>query len=89
MISELIMLLCFGASWPVSIYKSYKAKTAKGKSIFFLLLIFIGYLAGIIYKIFYHFDFVIYFYILNCLMVFTDILICKKNIEIDKKNENI
>jgi len=43
---ETIMLLCFGAAWPFSIYKSYKSKSNKGKSLPFLLVIFIGYIAG-------------------------------------------
>jgi hypothetical protein len=44
---ETIMLLCFAASWPVSIYKSIKSRTAKGKSGLFVFLVFLGYIAGI------------------------------------------
>ena len=51
-ILEIIMLLCFGASWPLNVIKSYKARTAKGKSLAFLLLIIIGYIAGITSKFF-------------------------------------
>jgi len=85
MIFELIMLLCFGAAWPLSIYKSYKSKTAKGKSLFFIIIIFIGYLSGTIHKIFYNLDFVVYIYILNTILVFIDILITLKNIQNDRK----
>ena len=46
-ILETIMLICFGAAWPFSIIKSWKARTAKGKSIGFLLVILVGYVAGI------------------------------------------
>ena len=46
-ILETIMLICFGAAWPFSIVKSWKARTAKGKSIGFLLVILVGYIAGI------------------------------------------
>ena len=46
-ILETIMLICFGAAWPFSIAKSWKAKTAQGKSIGFLLVILVGYVAGI------------------------------------------
>ena len=49
-ILEIIMLLCFGASWPFNVIKSYKARTAKGKSPTFLILIIIGYVAGICSK---------------------------------------
>ena len=37
---ETFMVLAFGVSWPISIYKSYTSKTAKGKSLAFLLLIY-------------------------------------------------
>ena len=35
-IAEVIMIVCFGASWPFNVIKSYKARTAKGKSPVFL-----------------------------------------------------
>ena len=44
---EVGMLLCFGASWPFNIVKSYRSRTAGGKSIGFELLIMVGYLCGI------------------------------------------
>ena len=34
---EALMILCFGISWPLSIYKSWKSRTAKGKSLTFEL----------------------------------------------------
>ncbi|MCI6955813.1 MAG: hypothetical protein SPI15_01255 [Candidatus Faecousia sp.] len=37
---EILMLVCFGASWPLNILKSWRARTAKGKSILFNILIF-------------------------------------------------
>lgn len=46
-ILEAIMLICFGASWPFSIVKSFRIKMVKGKSPFFLALILAGYVAGI------------------------------------------
>lgn len=76
---EIIMLLCFGAAWPVSIYKSYTSKQNSGKSVFFLFIILIGYIAGAIHKLFYNFDFVIYLYCLNGAMVFIDILLYFRN----------
>lgn len=53
------MLLCFGAAWPVSIHKSYTSGNNSGKSIWFLIIIFIGYIYGIIHKGFYSLDYVI------------------------------
>lgn len=78
-IFETIMLLCFGAAWPFSIYTSYKTKTAKGKSLFFLIVLLIGYLAGIMHKIFYSYDLVLILYLLNLFMVFLDIVLYFRN----------
>ena len=36
---ETLMLVCFGLSWPINMMKAYKARTAKGTSLPFLLLI--------------------------------------------------
>ncbi len=47
---EAAMLVCFGVSWPVSIFKTWRAGTVGGKSLIFLLLILVGYLAGIVAK---------------------------------------
>ena len=52
-IFEILMLVCFGASWPFALIKTYKTKVVKGTSRLFLSLIFIGYLCGILHKIFY------------------------------------
>ena len=48
---ETLMLVCFGLSWPINMMKAYKARTAKGTSLPFLLLIITGYLGGIAAKI--------------------------------------
>ena len=50
-ILEVIMLLCFGASWPINLHKAVKARTAKGTSLPFFLLIELGYLCGIMAKV--------------------------------------
>ena len=76
---EMIMLICFGAAWPLSIYKSNTSKSTQGKSFFFLVVIMIGYISGIINKLFYNYDWVIFLYILNLLMVFTDTLLYIRN----------
>lgn len=78
-IFEIIMLGCFGMAWPFSIYKSCKSKETKGKSIAFLLVIVIGYIAGIIHKLLYNRDGVVFLYILNFLMVSTDIVLYYRN----------
>jgi hypothetical protein len=66
------MLICFGISWPVALIKSYTTKSVKGKSLLFLFLVFLGYVFGIIHKIVYNYDYVIWLYILNGLLVFAD-----------------
>jgi len=78
-IFEAIMLICFGAAWPFSIYKSYVSRNNSGKSILFLIVIFIGYISGVVHKLFYNYDLVIYLYGLNGCMVFTDILLYFRN----------
>ena len=50
-ILETVMLVCFGFSWPLNVMKAYKAKTAKGTSLPFILLIVAGYIAGITAKV--------------------------------------
>lgn len=72
---EIGMLICFGASWPLAVAKTYKTKDVKGKSIFFLTLIFIGYIFGIFHKVIYNMDFVVYLYGLNGLLVLADIVL--------------
>jgi len=76
---EILMLLCFGAAWPFSIYKSIKSKSNNGKSIIFLLVVMVGYLSGILHKFFYSYDLVIYLYALNFIMVSIDSFLWFKN----------
>jgi hypothetical protein len=75
-IFEIGMLVCFGASWPFAVYKTWKTKTCEGKSMVFLWLVFIGYLSGVMHKIVYCLDLVILLYALNGLLVFTDLCLC-------------
>lgn len=76
---EIIMLVCFGAAWPFSIYKSFSSYSIEGKSLLFLIVILIGYIAGILNKIYYHYDGVIYLYLLNLVMVIADLLLYFRN----------
>ena len=59
---EVGMLLCFGASWPFSILKVLRTGRTEGKSFIFLALVMLGYLFGIIHKLFFHLDVVIILY---------------------------
>ncbi|MDF2523197.1 MAG: hypothetical protein K0R31_838 [Clostridiales bacterium] len=78
-IFEIGMLLCFGAAWPVSIYKSYTSRKTSGKSVAFLYIVIVGYISGIIHKVLYSPDPVIILYVLNCIMVSTDIVLYYRN----------
>ncbi|MDP8261736.1 MAG: hypothetical protein P9M13_00355 [Candidatus Ancaeobacter aquaticus] len=72
-IFEVIMLVCFGAAWPFSIYKMLKSKNSAGKSVLFLFIIFTGYIAGTLFQYFGERNIVIFLYMLNACMVMTDI----------------
>lgn len=77
-IFEIIMLVCFGSSWPFAVAKTLRTKVVKGKSPVFLGLIFLGYTAGILNKIATNFDHVIWLYCLNGSMVLTEIILYLK-----------
>lgn len=73
---ETLMIIGFGVSWPLSIYKSYTSKSTKGKSILFLFCIAIGYVCGIFSKLLSkNLNLAFWFYIPNLLMVSTDIIL--------------
>jgi len=76
---EAIMLICFGAAWPVSIYKSWVSRTSAGKSIIFLFIIELGYVSGMVHKVLYNYDGVIWLYLLNAVMVLVDIILYFRN----------
>ncbi len=74
-IFEIGMLLCFGTAWPLSIYKSLKSQSVEGKSLLFMIVVFAGYVLGVLHKAYYYYDPVIYLYIFNGVMIFIDILL--------------
>lgn len=86
-ILETVMLVCFGFSWPLNVIKAYKAKTARGTSLPFILLIITGYIAGIAAKIITgQINYVLIAYIVNLAIVSLNILIYFRNYSIDKKS---
>lgn len=94
-ILEIIMVVSFGASWPMNVLKSFRARTTKGKSLGFLCLIFFGYIAGIASKLVnetYMANFaakwyVLFFYVLNLIMVGADLILYARNYRLDKEAE--
>ncbi len=89
---ETLMIICFGLSWPLSVYKSWKSRTAKGKSLQFEIFIWIGYIFGIAK------NFILFangssswifflgwaFYFLNFIEITVDILLYFRNVKLDK-----
>ena len=92
---EIVMLLSFGASWPFNVVRSFKARTAKGKSPTFMLLIIFGYIAGIASKFlneaymaaFSEKWYVLFFYFLNLIMVAIDFALYLRNRRLDRLAE--
>jgi hypothetical protein len=84
---EMGMLICFGLAWPVNIYKSVKSKSTKGKSVMFLLVIWLGYIFGIIHKLINNLDIVLWLYVLNLAMVSVDIVLFIYNRRNELRNE--
>ena len=83
---ETVMLVCFGFSWPLNVIKAYKAKTAKGTSLPFVLLIITGYIAGISAKLISgQINYVLIAYILNLAIVSLNVIVFFRNVSLDKK----
>ena len=83
---ETVMLVCFGFSWPLNVIKAYKAKTAKGTSLPFILLIITGYIAGISAKLISgQINYVLIAYILNLTIVSLNVIVYFRNVSLDKK----
>lgn len=89
-ILEIMMVVSFGFSWPMNVIKSYKTRSTKGKSLWFLILIFVGYICGIASKLTadtYKW-YVLFFYVLNFVMVGMDLVLYWRNYRLEKQNEN-
>ncbi len=86
---EILMIVCFGVSWPLNVIKSYKARTAKGKSLGFIILILAGYIFGITSKLLTGTFkwYVMFFYVLNFSVVSADLFVYFRNYKLDKKQE--
>ncbi len=85
-IFETIMLICFGLSWPLNVIKAYKARTTKGSSLPFILLIITGYVAGITAKcISGQINYVLVVYLLNLAIVSLNVVVYIRNAALDRK----
>ena len=72
---EVLFLICFAVSWPVSIAKSIKTRVVIGKSPLFMSLVILGYVFGIVHKLLYSNDIVVWLYLFNALLVSTDLIL--------------
>jgi multisubunit Na+/H+ antiporter MnhE subunit len=96
---EMLMLICFGVSWPINIAKAWKARSTKGISVLFYSLILLGYLVGIAAKLaliaayapapWYETVrwYVMFFYVLNTSMVAAGIAIWFRNRRLEKRGD--
>ena len=98
---EVLMILCFGLSWPISIRKSWTSRTAKGKSLNFEFFIWIGYIFGITRKFLLFsaanatgssLDWLFYlgwfFYVLNFVEITIDMALFFRNVKLDMERES-
>ena len=84
----MMFLICFAVSWPSSIVKSVRSKTAKGKSLVFLLFAFFKFFVGICYQnklIDSSLSYTLFFYLFNCALVGCDLVLYFINSARDRK----
>lgn len=91
---EIAMLCLFGCSWPFNIAKALKARTAKGKSVGFELLILVGYIIGLFGKLYAWrqtgtLAYSVWFYIADILMVSVDLALYIRNARLDRAAETV
>lgn len=87
-ILEALMLVSFGMAWPVSIIKSWRTRSAKGKSLAFLLIVLFGYFCGVGAKFASgNPGWVVYLYFLNIATVSTDTILYFRNRRLDAMRE--
>lgn len=84
-ILEFLMILSFGISWPLKVYRSYKSRTAKGSSVTFTIFIALGYVCGILSKfMLQNFNLAFWMYWPNIIFVTTDIILYFRNKKLDE-----
>ncbi|MBO7612448.1 MAG: hypothetical protein J6S81_01330 [Treponema sp.] len=85
---EAVMLVSFGLSWPISVIKNIRARSAKSMSLGFTLLIIAGYVSGITAKILSgKTNYVLAVYIINLLIVSANLAIYIRNKKLDSLKE--
>ena len=83
---EMCFLLCFAAAWPANILKSWRSRSARGKSVAFAVVVEVGYIFGILSKFASGtITYVLFFYFLNFAMVAVDLVLTLRNKRLDAK----
>ena len=84
------MVVCFGFSWPFAVLKSWRSRTAKGKSLLFISLVWVGYVFGVTGKIVTdNITYVFIFYVINLAMISADIILYFRNRRLDKLSAEV
>ncbi len=96
-LTEMVMVICFGMSWPLNITKAWKARSTQGTSVLFYVCICTGYAVALVGKacrIYINLPqpwyvtvpvYIMFFYVLNMLMVFSGILIYFRNRRLERR----
>lgn len=87
---EIGMLVAFGFSWPFNILKSWRSRTARGKSVVFEFIVLFGYLVGILGKLITCSRsgvpaVSLWFYLADIIMVCVDIALYYRNTALDRR----
>ena len=86
---ESLMLVCFGLSWPINVWKNWKAGSTRGMSLRFTMLIIAGYLCGIAAKLVTGDEkahpVVFAVYVLNLVIVSINVFVYFRNKKLDVK----
>lgn len=91
---EIGMLVAFGFSWPFNIVKSWRSRTAKGKSVLFEFVVIFGYLVGLLgkFEILHRtgvLPWATWFYIADIVMVAIDVVLYFRNTALDRKRDAV
>ena len=89
---EIGMLVAFGCSWPFNILKSWRSRTARGKSVVFEFIVIFGYLVGLLGKFITWnrtgvWAYSIWFYFADIAMVAIDIALYFRNTALDRRRD--
>ena len=91
---EIGMLVAFGCSWPFNILKSWRSRTAKGKSVAFEFIVIFGYTVGVLGKLITFsrtgvWAWSIWFYFADIAMVLIDVLLYFRNSALDRRADAV